>query len=467
MNKLAALFTLVLTFGFSFPGAAQPGPGEQHPKPGVQQQAGDITPAQIFNAFGALINAANGGQHGGPGFPGQQPGGFPGGHNGGYPGGSHNPPPPVPQPGPWHPQPGFPQGQFQKLNSIGSYASSSEAEAAKNETVRALGELRVMVAEARVEYNSGYRFVITYSSREQLTVNQYRGGTYPSSTDARKAADMTAAALKAKGSKVVVETPVFYNSGYTYIVGYVNLYQGQDPDDQLQKLPSITAYPTSTEADAAKTAAVNLLKSFEVTVLEARVEYNSGYRFVITYALREPMPEEQYRGGTYPTSTDARNAANQTAEALRAKGKAIVETPVFYNSGYTYIIAYVTVAQQGHHQTDQLQTLSSIGAYATSTEAEAAKAAAVAALGELRLTVLESRVAYNSGYRFTITYNARQPLNVEQYNGGAYPTSAGARQGADQTVAAMRAQGNIVVLETPVFYSSGYTYSVSYVTRRW
>lgn len=471
MKKIAALLTLALTFGFNFSATAQQGPGNHQPNPGPQQQSNGITPAQAVGIFAAIVNAANGGQpnvwggqpqHGGS--HGGHPGGHPGGNNGGHPGGY--PPPPVPQPNPWHPgpQPGYPQGQFQKLNSIGSYSTSSDAEAAKNEAVRALGELRIQVLEARVEYNSGYRFVITYNYREPLTINKYQGGTYSTSSDARNAASMTAAALKAKGGKAVIETPVFYNSGYTYIVGYLNLYQGVDPEDRLQKLPSIGSYSTSSEAAEARNAAVEVLKNFNITVMEARVEYNSGYRFVITYALSEAMPVEQYRGGSYSTSSNARNAARQTAETLKARGKVVVETPVFYSSGYTYIVGYVTI-QQGHHQTDQLQTLSSVGAYSTSSEADAARTAAVAGLGELRRTVLESRVEYNSGYRFVITYNAREALRVEQYRGGTYSTSSDARRGADQTVAAMRAQGNIVVLETPVFYSGGYTYTVAYVTR--
>ena len=177
------------------------------------------------------------------------------------------------------------------------------------------------------------------------------------------------------------------------------------------------------------------------------------------------MPVEQYRGGSYGSSSDARNAANRTAETLKAKGNVIVEMPVFYNSGYTYIIGYVKM-EQGHHQNDQLQTVNSIGAYGSSAEASAAKDAAVAALSELRRTVLEARVEYNGGYRIVITYNAREALLVEQYRGGTYGSSSAARQGADQTVAAMRTQGNIVVVETPVFYNAGYTYTVGYVTRR-
>jgi len=472
MKKSATLFTLVFTFGLGFSNAQQ-GP-QQH------NNNNNVNPAQVIGAFADLINAANGNGHNNgwnnqPQHPGQNGhndhnnGGYPGPQPG-YPGNNNNHPGPfpnVPQPTPWHPQnpgPGFPQGQFQKLNSIGSYSTSSDAEAAKNEAVRALGELRIPVMEARVEYNAGYRFVITYNYREPLNITKYQGGSYSTSSDARNAANQTVAALKAKGGKVVLETPVFYNAGYTYIVGYMNLYYGTDPEDQLQKFNSVGSYSTSSEASAAKDVAVNVLKEFNITVMEARTEYNAGYRFVITYSCSETMPVEQYRGGSYSTSSAARDAANQTAATLKARGKVVVETPVFYNAGYTYIVAYVTI-NQGNHQTDQLQTLNSVGAYSTSSEAEAAKVAAINALGELRRTVLEARVEYNAGYRFVITYNARQALSVEKYNGGSYSTSSDARRGADQTVAAMRAQGNIVVLETPVFYNAGYTYTVSYVTR--
>ena len=444
MKKTASLVSLLLTFGLTFANA---------------QSSNNVNPAQVFNALNAIANAANGGhQNGWNNQP--QHGGFDG-HNdhGGFQ------PPVVPQPTPWHPQqPGFPQGQFLTLNSIGSYSSSSDADAAKTAAVSVLNGMGITVMEARTEYNSGYRFVITYSARQPLTINQYQGGSYSSSSDARAAADNTAAVLKAKGNKAVIETPVFYNSGYTYIVAYVNMYQGADPEDQLQKLPSIGSYSSSSEAAAAKDAAVAVLKNFNIPVLEARVEYNSGYRFVITYACSQAMPVEQYKGGSYSSSSDARAAADQAAATLKAKGKVVVETPVFYNSGYTFTIEYFTY-QQGPHQTDQLQTLNSIGAYASSSEADAAKTAAVAALGDLRRTVLEARVEYNSGYRFVITYNAREPLNVEKYNGGTYSSSTDARAAADQTIAAMRAQGNVVVLESPVFYNSGYTYTVGYVTR--
>ena len=483
MKQLAALLTFVLSFGFNFANAGQPGPVQHQPP---QQHSNDITPGQVIGAFGSLINAANGSHQNGWNGPSHNNGNNNSHNNGGHNNGGHNngnqnghnngnngnynpnipvvPPPHVEPWQPWQPQHNPNYGQVQTFNSIGSYSTSSEAGAAKDEAVRVMRDLRLNVKEARVFYNSGYRFVVSFTGRGNLDVAKYNAGTYSTSSEARQAANQTVAALRGKG-KIVIETPVFYNSGYTYTVAYVDPY-GQDQDDQLQKMNSVGSYSTSSEATAARNEAVRVLADMQITVLEARVEYNSGYRYVITYGLREPLPVEEYRGGSYSTSSEARRAAGQTAETLKARGKAVIETPVFYNSGYTYTVAYINL-REGHHQGGgQLQTMNSIGSYATSSEANAAKDAAAAVMGALRATVLEARVEYNSGYRFVITYTSRRPLNIEQYRGGSYSTSSEARQAAGQTAAAMRNQG-LTVLETPVFYNSGYTYIVGYVSPRW
>ncbi len=349
MKKLAALLTLGLSFGLSFPAAAQQGPGNHQPNPGVQQPSNDPTPAQIFGLFGALVNAANGGQSPFGGNPGGHNGGYPGnhpgGHNGGYPGpGWHNGPPyypPVPQPQPWPPQPGPWQGQFQTLNSIGSYSSNSDAASARDMAMGALSYLRLQVMESRVEYNSGWRYVIKYTSQQPLPVAQYRGGSYSSSSDAKAAADRTAEVLKTQG-KVIVEMPVFYSNGWTYIVGYVSLNQYPYQNEQLQKLPSIGSYSSSSEAAAARDYALRVMSDFRIPVMESRVEYNSGWRFEIVYNAPQPLYVQQYRGGSYSSSSDARNSAEQTASAMAAQRNIVIEKPVFYNSGWTYIIGYIS-----------------------------------------------------------------------------------------------------------------------------
>jgi len=443
MKKTAALLTLVLTLGFTFNASAQ-------------------------QAYNSLNDAAHGGHQNGWNQPFH--GGHDNGHNDGHNGDHHDGPPmpPPPHPEPWHPgpgpQPGPQQNQNFQLISIGSYSTSSDAENAKNEVVRVLGERGILVMEARVDYNAGYRFTITYNAREQLNVVQYHAGSYSTSSDARAAADKTSAALKAQG-RVVIETPVFYNAGYTYTVAYVNMKPGPQQPDQFQKFSSIGAYSTSSDASASRDAAVTALGDIGLVVLEARVEYNAGYRFVITYALDEEVPVEQYHGGSYSTSSDARAAADQAAATMKARGKAVVETNVFYNAGYTFTVAYINL-YQGHHQHEDVQTLPSIGSYSTSSDADKAKTAAVSALGGLRLTVMEARVFYNAGYRFEVKYLAREPLNVQQYKGGSYSTSSAAAQGAAQTAAALTTQGNAVV-ETSVFYNAGYTYTVAYASSRW
>ncbi|MDA8245116.1 MAG: hypothetical protein M0025_13470 [Elusimicrobia bacterium] len=476
MKKTAGMLSVVLSLGL---GAA-----------GAQQQNNNAAPGQAAGAVGALINAASGGYGNGwhnghdgwngghdngwhnghdgyPGYPGHggQPG-YPG--NPGYPGypgnPGWNPPPVVPQPQPWHPGPQF--GQTQKMTSIGSYNTPSEANAAKDEAVKVLRDMRLMVLESRVEYNSGYRFVITYDARGPVQVEQYRGGSYNTPSEAREAAAKSAAALKGRGN-AVIETPVFYSGGYTYIVGYVDAYPGVDEDSRVQVLPSAGSYNTPSEAKTAKDEAVRQLGSVGMTVLEDRVFYNSGYRFEIKYMFRVPLTVEQYKGGSYSTPSAARDAAAQTAASLKARGNVVLETPVFYSGGYTYIVSYL--GRPGGYPGyggQQLQTMNSIGAYNTPSEANAARDAAVSALGEFRVAVLEARVEYNSGYRFVITYNARRPLELLRYDAGTYYTPSAARDAAAQTAQAMRDQG-YVVLETPVYYNGGYTYSVSYAARRW
>ena len=351
MKKIAALLALGLSFSFNFPAAAQQGPGNHPPKPGAQQPSNEPTPGQIFGAFGALIDAANGGQ---PQFGGHNNGGHNNGwnnghnngqnngHNGGYP--PYPPFPPQPQPWPNQPQPPQPgpwQGQFQTLNSIGSYSSNSDAASARDMAMGALSYLRLQVMESRVEYNSGWRYVIKYTSQQPLPVAQYRGGAYTSSGDAKAAADKTAEALKAQG-KVIVEMPVFYSNGWTYIVGYVSLNQGPYQNDQLQKLPSVGSYTSSGEAAAARDYALRVMGDFRIPVMESRVEYNSGWRFEIVYNAPQPLYVQQYRGGSYSSSSDARNSAEQSASAMTAQRYTVIEKPVFYSSGWTYIVAYIS-----------------------------------------------------------------------------------------------------------------------------
>jgi len=402
MKKLAMLLVLVLSAGYISAGAAQPGQAKPQPKPGVQQQSSDPTPAQVFGAFADLLDAANGGHQQGqhPGFPnpghpqpypqhpGQpqqpwnnyndhnQPGNGHNNHNQPWDNGNNHPQyPPYYPPNPQYP------GQTQTFRfDSGTFVFASDANRSMEEGAAALQRAGYLVLEKRSNYNT---YSLVFQAPSYMRIGKYVSGTYTFASDAQKAAAECAAAMQAQG-KLILEKNV---SGTQFTVSYLE--GGYNNGYNETQTYNSGTFVFASDAAKAMNETAAALQSIGAVIIEKR---QNGTSYTIVFQAQFRMETQNYASGTFVFASDAARSMNETAAALQSIRNVIILEK--RQNGTTYNIVFLAAFRL------QPQKYTS-GTYTFASDAQKAAGETAAAFASQGMIILEKNV---TGTQFTITY---------------------------------------------------------------
>ncbi len=305
-----------------------------------------------------------------PGHPGYQP----------YP-----PPQPGYPPQPWNPgyppQPWTPPVQQTRQFSFesGSFTFGSEADDSRETAVRALRRAGYAVLEERDNFTS---YSLVFLAPAYLKIDRYESGDFTFSSEAKKAADDCVRAMERQGN-VVLERNV---SGTRFTVSYLGRGHGSYTETQTYESGSFTF---SSDAERAMDDAAEAIKRLGGTVLEKRrngtrftITYQAPYRletqtyesgsftfgseaeramddaaaalsrlngvavlekrrdgtrFTLVFFSRTRIETLKYESGSFTFSSEAKRAADEAAAAFASQGLVVLEKNV---SGTRFTITY-------------------------------------------------------------------------------------------------------------------------------
>lgn len=352
------------------------GAHQQPPKPGLPAPVHNVQP----------------GYHPQPGQPGYNPHPQPWPGQPGYNPTPWNPGYPDPNPNPWNPQPwppynppvnpGYPThpqpypgqppySQTQEFRfESGSFVFSSDADESRLYAVAALRRAGHVLLEQR---DNVTRYSLVFRAPSYHKVERYESGAFVFGSEAKQAADECVRALERQG-KVILEKNV---QGTRFTVSYLGtVWQGQSQNQTYQS----GSFVFSSEARESMEAAAEALKRLGAVIIEKR---QAGTSYTIVFQAYQRLEFQTYQSGAYVFSSDAKEGLELAAAALeRAGGTAVVERR---QNGTRFTVVFVS---REKIRTQKYES----GAYTFSSEAKQAAEETAAAFASQGFIVLEKNV---------------------------------------------------------------------------